>query len=156
MEQGSHWYDDVVIPALLRHARHTYGSAMREALEEAGYDDVPANGMYVIGGLLLGEGRIPVGQLVRELRVSKQAAGQLVDTLVSRGYLKREPDDDDRRKLIVSLTERGLAAAQTQAEARTRIDAELESWVGVDTVRAMRRGLGALVDMQREERAHAD
>ena len=43
--------DDIVMPALLRHARATYGLAMRRALARAGYDDIPKNGLYVIGGL---------------------------------------------------------------------------------------------------------
>ena len=81
--------EDVVIPVLLRHARNTYGSAMRQALAEAGYDDIPGNGLYVIGGLALNRADIPLGQLILELRLSKQAAGQLVDTLVTRGYLDR-------------------------------------------------------------------
>src|SRR5580658_3668669 len=110
--------EDVVLPALLRHARSTYGIAMHRALAEAGYDDVPKNGLYVIGGLALGAGDLPLGQLVKELRVSKQAAGQLVDTLVLRGYLHRAEDANDRRKLTVTLTERGQAAAAVQAKAR--------------------------------------
>ena len=48
------WCHDVVIPALLRHARNTYGVAMRRALVEAGFEDVPRNGLYVIGGLVGG------------------------------------------------------------------------------------------------------
>jgi hypothetical protein len=50
------WYDEIVMSALLRHARYTYGIAMRRALAEAGYDDIPKNGLYVIGGLALGAG----------------------------------------------------------------------------------------------------
>ncbi len=112
------WREDIVMPALLRHTRTTYGAAMRRALEKAGYDDIPRNGLYVIGGLALGAGDVPLGQLVRELGVSKQAAGQLVDVLVLRGYLERAVDSEDRRKLTVTLTERGRAAAATQAAAR--------------------------------------
>ena len=48
------WYETIVMPALLRHSRTTYGKAMRRALEEAGYDDMPRNGMYIVGGLALG------------------------------------------------------------------------------------------------------
>src|ERR1700744_6143741 len=95
------WYLDMWLPALLRHARTTYGKAMRSALAEAGYDDMPRNGMYVIGGLALGAGDVPLGQLIEELGVSKQAAGQLIDTLVLRGYLARRADDEDRRKLTI-------------------------------------------------------
>ena len=61
------WYEVISIPALLRHARHTYGAAMRRALEEAGFGDIPKNGLYVIGGLALGAGDAPLSQLVRDL-----------------------------------------------------------------------------------------
>ena len=49
--------------------------------------------MYVIGGLALGAGDVPLSRLIQELGVSKQAAGQLVDTLVLRGYLERTVDE---------------------------------------------------------------
>jgi DNA-binding MarR family transcriptional regulator len=143
---------EIALPALLRHARTTYGKAMRGALEDAGCDDVPANGMYVIGGLALGAEGVPIRQLVRELGVTKQAAGQLVDTLVARGYLVRTPDEADRRQLIVTLTERGRAAAETQAAARAGIDAELAARVGAADVAACRRALAALIDIGAERR----
>jgi DNA-binding MarR family transcriptional regulator len=107
--------DEITLPALLRHARYTYGGAMRKALIEAGFDDIPGNGLYVIGALAWGE--VPLGQIIRELRVSKQAAGQLVDALVLRGYLQRDVDPEDRRKLSVRLAVRGQAAAEVQTEA---------------------------------------
>jgi DNA-binding MarR family transcriptional regulator len=150
MTETSLWYDEVVFPALLRHARNTYGLAMREALAEGGFDDIPKNGLYVLGGLALGAGGIPLSQLIKELRISKQAAGQLVDALVLRGYLARLPDADDRRKLTVVLTERGQAAAAIQMAAREKIDAELKDRVGDDDVRRARRVLGALIDIGRE------
>jgi DNA-binding MarR family transcriptional regulator len=143
-------FGEVVMPALLRHARVTYGMAMRRALAEAGFDDVPKNGLYVIGGLALGAGGVPLGQLVRELGVSKQTAGQLVDTLVLRGYLARTVDGEDRRKLTVTLTERGRAAAATQAAAREKIDAELLARVGQENINRTRRTLAALIDLRRE------
>jgi len=150
MENDPPWYDHVVIPALLRHARVTYGKAMRRALEEAGFDDIPGNGLYLIGGLALDNGGVPIRQLVAELRITKQGAGQLVDTLVSRGYLARTPDEDDRRQMIVTLTERGEAAAQIQAEARERVDAALAARVSAEDIAATRRTLAALIDLRRE------
>jgi DNA-binding MarR family transcriptional regulator len=150
------WYEQMTIPALLRHARTTYGKAMRLALEDAGYEDIPANGLYIIGGLALGNGDIPLRQLVKELGISKQAASQLVDALVTRGYLSRSVDENDRRQLIVALTERGRGAAGVQAKARERIDAELEGRVGGANVLAARRVLGSLIDMRREKLATAE
>jgi DNA-binding MarR family transcriptional regulator len=137
----------IPIPALLRHARNAYGSAMRRALEEAGYNDIPRNGLYVIGGLALGAGDAPLAALIRDLRISKQAAGQLVDALVSRGYLDRAVDEQDRRRLVVTLTERGRAAAATQSAARERVDAALLAKVGPECVQQARIALAALTDM---------
>ena len=37
------------LPTLLRHARGTYAQALRTALAKAGYDDIPANGLFLIG-----------------------------------------------------------------------------------------------------------
>lgn len=144
------WYEEVALPVLLRHGRTAYGSAMRRALDEAGYDDIPGNGLYVIGGLALGVPDIPLGQLIKELRISKQAAGQLVDALVTRGYLERAVDKEDRRKLTVTLTERGKAAAATQAAAREKVDAELLAGVGQDDVLRTRRTLAVLCDIGRQ------
>jgi DNA-binding MarR family transcriptional regulator len=149
------WYETIAIPALLRHARNTYGVAMRRALAEAGYDDIPANGLYVIGGLALGADKAPLGRLVRELRISKQAAGQLVDTLVARGYLDRAVDPLDRRRLNVTLTERGRAAADAQGAARQRVDEALADRIGEDDVLRLRRGLAVLIDIAREDEAGA-
>ena len=144
---GKPWFEEIALPVLLRHARNTYGVAMRQALAEGGYDDIPGNGLYLIGGLALGAVDIPLAQLIKELRISKQAAGQLVDTLVMRGYLDRAVDKDDRRKLTVTLTERGRAAAATQAAAREKVDAELLASVGQQDVERTRRTLAVLIDI---------
>ncbi len=135
------------MPALLRHARTVYGVAMRAALDAAGYDDVPRNGLYVIGGLALDEGAVPLAELIRQLRVSKQVAGQLVDTLVARGYLERVADAHDRRRLTVLLTERGRAAARVQRAARSEVDARLLARVGARALRLTRDTLGTLIEM---------
>ena len=144
------WFEDIPMPALLRHARATYGAAMRRALSKAGYDDVPRNGLYVIGGMALGAEGLPLSVLIRDLRISKQAAGQLVDTLVMRGYLERAVDPEDRRKLTVTLTARGRDAAAAQAAARMAIDAELDTHAGAEAVRQTRRVLALLCDMGRD------
>jgi DNA-binding MarR family transcriptional regulator len=120
---------------------------MRRALEDAGYGDIPKNGLYVIGGLALGAGDTPLAALIRDLRISKQAAGQLVDALVGRGYLSRAVDEQDRRRLVVTLTERGRAAAAIQASARERVDAALLAKVGPQTIEHTRLALAALAEM---------
>ncbi|WEN14025.1 hypothetical protein PY254_12350 [Rhodanobacter sp. AS-Z3] len=143
------------MPALLRHARTTYGVAMRRALESAGFSDIPANGLYVIGGLALGASDVPLSKLITDLRVSKQAAGQLVDALVTGGYLQRSVDPLDRRRLNITLTKRGRAAAVTQTAARKRIDAALTRRVGKEAMEITRSTLAALIEIGRPDSAGA-
>lgn len=80
----------MAIPALLRASSGSYGHAIAVRLAAAGYDDMPRNGSYLLGGMVNHGGS--TGQLVRQLGVSKQAASQLIDTLVVRGYLRRGVD----------------------------------------------------------------
>jgi len=141
------WYEEVQLPALLRHARNTYGTAMREALDAAGCGDIPSNGLYVIGGLAMDRKEVPLAALIRDLRISKQSAGQLVDALVARGYLKRNVDPEDRRRLVVTLTRRGRKAAATQAAARESIDVELRERIGERGLGVLRKGLAALIEI---------
>ena len=134
--------DQPSIPALLRAARATYGAAIRAALDEAGCDDVPANGVYVISALA--RTGAPLSDVIEWLGTSKQASGQLVDTLVVRGYLDRTVDADDRRRLNVALTARGEAAAAIVRAAVAELDAELEARVGLEYVAHTRSTLLAL------------
>ena len=115
--------DHVPIPALLRAARGAYGHAVRTRVAAAGCDDLPRNGPYVLGGMANRGGN--AGGLVRELGVSKQAASQLIDTLVLRGYLERRVDPDDRRRMEIELTDRGRAVA---AVVREGVEASTPSW----------------------------
>jgi DNA-binding MarR family transcriptional regulator len=137
------WVDQVSLPALLRAARSTYGSAIRRALAEVGCDDVPRNGIYVVGAIA--RTGAPLGDIIQQLGVSKQAAGQLVDALVLRGYLERSVDLEDRRRLLVTLTERGEAAAAVIRSAVDAVDAALEAQVGAEYVAHTRATLAMLI-----------
>jgi DNA-binding MarR family transcriptional regulator len=139
--------DDVVLPALLRAARTAYGSAIREALNEAGLDGIPKNGIFVIGAI--SRTGAPLADIIAELGVSKQSAGQLVDTLVESGYLERTVDENDRRRVTVSLSKRGRAAAQLSREAVDRVDAALTKRVGREAVTHTRTTLLALIALAR-------
>jgi DNA-binding MarR family transcriptional regulator len=141
------WYQDVALPALLRGARAAYGSAIRAALQAVGCDDVPRHGIYVVGAI--SRGGSPLSQIIEGLGVSKQAAGQLVDTLVVRDYLSRAPDPEDRRRMTISLTDRGRVAAAASKSAVERIDTELVEAVGAGHLAHTRATLGALIEIGR-------
>ena len=144
MTERGHWYDAWPTPALLRLARNTYRSAIRAALVEAGCDDVPRNGAYVIGGTA--RTGAPLGELIKQMGVSKQAGGQLVDTLVTRGYLDRTVDEQDRRRLTITLTERGQHAAAVVRSTVDDLDAQLVRRMGAEHVAHTLATLAALIE----------
>jgi len=137
---------DPGIPALLRAARGAYGNAIRANLAAGGFDDLPRNGPFILGGMANYEA--PLGGLVRELGVSKQAASQLVDTLVLRGYLERRTDEHDRRRMTVELTERGRAAAEAVRAGVASIDAELADALTGEQLAGLHAGLVALTEIR--------
>jgi DNA-binding MarR family transcriptional regulator len=137
--------EPVVLAALLRAARLAYGDAIRIALIETGLDDIPKNGIFVIGAI--SRTGAPLAQIIDSLGVSKQSAGQLVDTLALRGYIERKVDPEDRRRLTVTLTARGREAAAISRAAVERIDAALLKKVGREHVVHTRATLGALIEL---------
>ena len=140
--------EPVVFAALLRAARFAYGNAIREALNEAGLDDIPKNGIFVIGAI--SRTGAPLAAIITGLGVSKQAAGQLVDTLVLRGYLERREDPDDRRKLTMSLTTTGEEAAAVIRKATANVDAKLKKRMGEKSIAEARKVLFALIAIGQE------
>lgn len=58
-----------------------------------------------------------VTDLAVHLGVTKQAASQLVDEVVRKGYAERRPHPDDARARLVVLTERGRACTRAAEEA---------------------------------------
>jgi DNA-binding MarR family transcriptional regulator len=137
--------DRMGIPGLLRAARKAYGNAVGEAFLAAGFSDIPRNGAYVLARAY--DNASPLANLTRELGISKQAVSQLIDTMVIRGYLERKEDSEDRRRMLVSLTPRGQAAARASGEAANDVDAELESRLTPDGVAALRAGLKVLAEL---------
>jgi DNA-binding MarR family transcriptional regulator len=131
------------LPALLRGARGVFGAEIRDALARAGHDDIPANGLFVIGAIA--RGAAPLADIITLLGMSKQAAGHLVDTIASRGYLERSVDAADRRRFLIGLTERGRAAAKIIQTVVDRIEAELTRRVGPEAIAHTRATLHALI-----------
>lgn len=140
-EMAEHW----PLAALLRGGRRTLGAVVRTRLETDGYDDLPANGPYVLAAVAGTE--VPLSAVVRQLGLSKQAGGQLVDILVARGYLERSVDPADRRRLVVSLTARGRGASSTVRAAAADLEARLQAEVGTQAMAAARLTLAALTSL---------
>jgi len=130
------------IPALMRAARGSYAQVIGARLAAAGFDDLPRNGPFVLGALANWGGS--ASDMTRALGVTKQAASQLIDTLVLRGYLTREVNPSDRRRMAIDLTDRGRAAAAVVRGAVGEVDAQLAEMISPAELAGLRAGLAAL------------
>jgi DNA-binding MarR family transcriptional regulator/catechol 2,3-dioxygenase-like lactoylglutathione lyase family enzyme len=136
-------------PTLMRTARGAYAQSIRAQLHADGFGDLPRNGAFILAGIDTAGG--PRQDLPSELGVTKQAVSQVIDLLVNRGYLEREPDPDDRRRVRLELTDRGehaVAAIQRGVEA---VDRQLADVVSPEQVSALRLVLSALTDIKQAD-----
>ncbi|MER8008642.1 MULTISPECIES: MarR family winged helix-turn-helix transcriptional regulator [unclassified Streptomyces] len=85
-----------------------------------------------------------VTELAAHLGVTKQAASQLVDEVVRKGYAERRPHPADARARLVVLTERGWACTRAAEAAAAEVVREWADVLGEGEVRALRDQLGRI------------
>ena len=112
-----------LIGALLRRPWEAVNEHMLERLHANGFSDFDAS--YLIVFQYPGpQGQRP-SELAARLRISKQALNHLLGQLERRGYVERQPSDDDKRSKRITLTRRGIKAGATMREAVSELE---ESW----------------------------
>jgi DNA-binding MarR family transcriptional regulator len=85
-----------------------------------------------------------VTELAGHLGVTKQAASQLVDEIVRKGYAERRPHPGDARARLVVLTERGWACTRAAEEAAAEAVRSWTDVLGESDVRALGDRLGRI------------
>jgi DNA-binding MarR family transcriptional regulator len=85
-----------------------------------------------------------VTELAAHLGVTKQAASQLVDDIVRKGYAERRAHPGDARARLIVLTERGWACTRAAEEAAAEVVREWSELLGEGEVRALRDRLGRI------------
>jgi DNA-binding MarR family transcriptional regulator len=91
--------------------------------------------------LLQQEGPAAVGQLAGQLRVTLPSITATVDRLVQAGFVTREDDPNDRRRVINRLTPQGTALIERlQDGKRARLAAALER-LDESEIESLTRGL---------------
>ncbi|MDH6216774.1 MarR family winged helix-turn-helix transcriptional regulator [Streptomyces pseudovenezuelae] len=115
---------------------------IHEGVVARGFEGVrPAHGFAFAR---LAPGGATVTELAAHLGVTKQAASQLVDDIVRRGYAERRAHPGDARARLVVLTERGWACTRAAEEAAAEVVREWSDLLGEGEVRALRDRLGRI------------
>jgi DNA-binding MarR family transcriptional regulator len=136
------------LAALMRAAGKTYVIAVRTPLAQSGFDDLPRDGVYTISAIAAGDAS--PADLGGRLGISKQAVSQLLDSLVLRGYVERSIDTVDRRRMRLTLTDRGKEVAAVCRRAIDRVERRVAAMVGEERIDHTRQTLEALIELASE------
>lgn len=134
------------IPELMRVARGTYKRAADAHLVAGGFEDLPTASGYLLAYIANDEEAVP--ERIEGLGIKKREFHQLVDTLVLRGYVTRNPGPAGHEESL-ALTERGRAANEASSEATSSVDRELERRLTEEEMAGLRRGLAVLGEIKR-------
>jgi DNA-binding MarR family transcriptional regulator len=134
-------HDPDALSWLLRRTVRRYAAPIAKALAEAGFGDLPQQGVWAVGALAQTEPGLSGRDLVMRMGISKQAVSQLVDTLVTMEYVARQPAPDDRRRTLLHLTARGSGAARVIDDTAARLEADMEAIIGPERLRALHEAL---------------
>ncbi|MEU6196948.1 MarR family winged helix-turn-helix transcriptional regulator [Streptomyces sp. NPDC047061] len=113
-----------------------------EGVVARGFEGVrPAHGFAFAR---LAPGGATVTELAAHLGVTKQAASQLVDDIVRKGYAERRPHPGDARARLIVLTERGWACTRAAEEAAAEVVRGWADVLGEGEARVLRECLGRI------------
>ena len=129
--------------ALLLGAATQLVDDIQSGLAEHGFDDVrPSHGFAFVR---ISRGDATMVDVAHHLGISKQAASQLVEQLVQRGYVKRTQHPTDARSSVLSLTTQGWACTKAAEESAARTIAMWEQAVGRANMESLTSTLQAVV-----------
>ena len=97
---------DYIALADFRYALRKFLAFSEQAAAEAGLTSQQHQALLVIKARSTGAG-LPVGMLAERLLVRQHSAVELIDRLSRLGLVSRNPDPQDRRRVLVALTEEG-------------------------------------------------
>lgn len=115
----------LALPALLLGAASTLVQTIHEGVAQRGFTGLrPAHGFAFAR---LAPDGASIAELAEHLGVTKQAASQLVEDLLQRGYVSAQPHPRDARAKLITLTDLGWACTRAADEAAL---AAVRGWAG--------------------------
>ncbi len=104
------------MPRMFRNIKH----GLRYTDGDGPFRDLGEQQIWVLYNL--SRGRQLTSELARAFNVTMPTITRAVDTLVEKGYVERQPDDEDRRRIYLQLTEAGaLISDYAHAQFRSAV-----------------------------------
>ena len=131
---------------LLRTAYNALSAAIYRAVAQAaGAGLRPAHGNAL--EMLAIEDGLRLTDIAAQAGMTTQSMGELVDDLVSKGYLRRQEDPADRRAKRIYLTDKGRQAADAGHAATRTAEQQLQAALGPRQYQQLRRNLVAIAHL---------
>jgi DNA-binding MarR family transcriptional regulator len=131
------------LPVLLFAGFRSVIDELHAELARRGHPELrPAHGFALQA---IGHGGATAAETGRRLGISKQAAGKTIDRLEEIGYGHRVDDDADRRRKLIRLTPRGIAALAMSAMIFADIRSRWESTLGPGRLAELESDLRTMV-----------
>ncbi len=125
-------------------AQHTLKNYVRKEFSNGGVEFSPAQ-MGILFALKLKKG-LSMNQLSEIISIDNAAVTRHVDTLERNGLITRTQDPEDRRKYMVSITEKGIAEADKSKAIVRRINTMLKDGFSEEEVELFKRMLNSFFD----------
>ena len=87
------------------------------------------------------------GEISGEMNISSARVASILNSLESKGLLERQIDKTDRRRILVSLTQRGGEKAEEHNEIVINMIAKMLELLGEDDAKEFVRITGRIIDM---------
>ncbi|WP_339855525.1 MarR family transcriptional regulator [uncultured Nisaea sp.] len=96
--------------------------------------------------------RITVTDLLKILKITKQSLSRVLSQLVNEGYIDQTTDQGDRRKKLLTLTEKGVHLEHRLTENQRKRIARAYRAAGAEAVQGFREVMRGIIDPGDQER----
>jgi DNA-binding MarR family transcriptional regulator len=123
----------------------TLADQVTAELVARGYAEIRPAQEFALQAILSGADN--ASDLGRRLSVTKQAAAKTIVTLEERGYVAREPDPADKRRMRLYVTDHGRAMLREGEQIFDELRQQWEKQVGAGPLAQLESTLRQLVDL---------
>ena len=133
---------DRLLPYLLARASHIISAEFYENLRRRG---IPVRRWRLLGLLWDSDG-MTIGELSEGILVEQSSTTRLVDRAVAEGLVRKRSDSGDRRKVVVTITDKGRDYIAELVEEAQRVNAALAEDYDPRKTAAIMAALRDLID----------
>lgn len=117
-------------------------------LEDYGFGRAHHRVIYFVGR----NPDITVSQLLAILKITKQSLSRVLGQLIEEGFVDQSTDDEDRRRRLLNLTDKGRNLEALLTERQSRRIARAYREAGAEAVEGFRRVLRGIINEDDRER----